>query len=378
MPSRRERIVLLSTIAAQRAGDRWRTLDLWARDLATQSDLLDITLICPESDQIAGALAPIAPGIEVIAFPPSVPDARLRAILSGADYLQIPGNFGWRPMKLGRRMLAIARSMGIVSLLGISSNRAKTAILNARGRGPLAMLKGLVRYADIRLTQRCLAKKVSGIFVVGEGLTALIADCNDNIHVGTASWIKSDEIVIRSPTSDGDLRVCLAGRLEYMKGFDIGLEAVAMIDAPLAVTVIGAGPEEATLKAQAARLGLQSRTRFLVPVSYPDAFFAVLDAQDIVLLPNRSDEQPRLIFDAISRGCIPICPDKPAYRALGLDDRLYCRPLDPADLARAIVELRPAEVRAALLPGLRALAAEFTLDTMHRKRRDWMRKLPRP
>ena len=298
-------------------------------------------------------------------------------ILSGADYLQIPGNFGWRHMALGRRLLRIARATGIVSLLGISSNRAKSAVLNARGRGVLPMIKGLVRYADIRLTQRHLARNVSGVFVVGDGLTALIVDCNDNIHVGTASWIKSDEIVVRSPPSGGDLRICLAGRLEYMKGFDIGLEAVAMLDEPLAVTVIGAGPEEAALKAQAVRLGLEARARFLAPVPYPEAFFAILDEQDIVLLPNRSDEQPRLIFDAISRGCIPICPDKPAYRALGLDDRLYCRPLDPADLARAIRQLRSADARAALMPGLRAVAAEFTLDAMHRKRLDWMRKLAR-
>lgn len=84
----RERLVLLSTIAAQRAGDGWNTLDLWARDLETQAQFIDITLLCPESDHITGALAPNgAPAIQVITFPPPLPDARLRLILSPAPII---------------------------------------------------------------------------------------------------------------------------------------------------------------------------------------------------------------------------------------------------------------------------------------------------
>ena len=64
----RERLVLLSTIAARRAGDGWNTLDLWARDLETQAQFIDITLLCPESDHITGALAPIAPAIRSSPF----------------------------------------------------------------------------------------------------------------------------------------------------------------------------------------------------------------------------------------------------------------------------------------------------------------------
>ncbi|WP_024537048.1 glycosyltransferase [Comamonas badia] len=361
--------LIVSPIPVLRAGDQWRTLDLWARDVNAQCTQIPVTLVCPVAAQLSHHHAPLAPAIRVIAQDDR--DALAHAI-ARARFVQIPGHTGWRNSALARQVLKLARSQGKPVFLGISSNRARTALLNSRQHGVARYALGLLRYADIRFTQRWLARRCTGVFVVGAGLTALVRGANANVHVGIASWVSAQDIQTERPPAPPTLRICMAGRLEPMKGFSVGLAALEALKARMAmdITLIGSGPEEAALKAAASQRGLH--VRFLAPIAYPGPFFALLDQQDLVLLTNLNDEQPRLVFDALCRGALPVCPDAAAYAALGLDRLLLYRQGDAQALAQCVRGLEDPDVRGELRVLSAALLQRHTLDAMHSDRLAWM------
>jgi len=64
------------------------------------------------------------------------------------------------------------------------------------------------------------------------------------------------------PAPDMPLQILFVGRLLPFKGVAMLLEAVARLLLPFRLTVVGAGPEELALRAQAEALGLQDRVAF--------------------------------------------------------------------------------------------------------------------
>lgn len=366
-------VLIVSPIPATNEQDgSWRVLDLWARDVNVQAQYLPVTLICPLKQRLEGSTAPLSPMVSVVdAGNPHVIERAVRE----AGFIQLPGNSGWRDSAIARKVLAMARLYDKAVFLGISSNRARTALLNGRGKGILRYARALLRYVDIRYTQRWLARRVTGVFVVGDGLVPLVGDCNLNLHVATASWITREDVrsAISRPAAGPLLRVCMAGRLERMKGFHVGIEALAALPSslPARITLIGSGPEQAALQRQVQRAGL-ARFRWCAPVSYPEPFFALLREHDLVLLTNLSDEQPRLVFDALCCGVLPVCPDTPAYRALGLERQLLYRQGDVVALAECILQLADAAMRRELFERSACVLDSHTIEAMHEARLAWM------
>ena len=166
--------------------------------------------------------------------------------------------------------------------------------------------------------------------------------------------------------------------MEKMKGMHIGISAFGQAKqrgSDLHLTIIGAGPEQENLKQQVHDMGLGPVTTFRPTVAYPRPFLDLLNMMDAILLTNLNDEQPRLIFDALSQGCLPICPDRPAYRDLGLDDRLFYRQGSVGDLSRVIEALSSPTLRLKLSAQLGKLARKFTIQTMHEARAEWIMSL---
>jgi glycosyltransferase involved in cell wall biosynthesis len=346
-----------------------------------QAEVAKVDLICPVREP-PQALADIGEEIDrriCIHTYERLHENALNAIVSAADVIQIPGNSGWNASSAARRLLKAARRADKIVILGVSSNRARTARLNASGKGFLRVIKGYVQYLDVRFSQSFLALRSDGVFVVGRGVARLFTYLNRNMHVGVASWIKESDI--ESPTRDAPprpLRVCMASRLERMKGLHVGISAVQNLIGQhrmdLRLTVIGEGPEKVNLHQQVVAAGLSGITNFLAPVAYKP-FLKLLGSMDIVLLTNLNNEQPRLIFDAVSRGCLPICPDIPSYHGLGLDRRLLYQQGNARDLARAIDELSDGSDREALRSKILDIARTFTIDAMHMKRAAWIMSL---
>jgi rhamnosyl/mannosyltransferase len=77
--------------------------------------------------------------------------------------------------------------------------------------------------------------------------------------------------------------IVFVGRLVYYKGLPVLLEAMVGLDAKL--VIVGTGPMDAELRAQAARLGLSDRV-FFEFVPYEESVTAYFLAADAVVLPS--------------------------------------------------------------------------------------------
>jgi glycosyltransferase involved in cell wall biosynthesis len=369
----KEKVLILSLIPVRKSGRSYETDNRWAKDINMQAEFHSIRLLCPVEEISVGDPGVLSPDIQIS----NLADSNLDKLLKNVDLVQLPGNFGWKDSRIARRLLRLAIKNGTPVFVGISSDRAKTKWMN-RKSGPIGAARGMLGWLDVRSSQRSLTSRATGVFVVGSGIRKL-AQPNSNVHVGIASWISASDILVRPPERTLPIRICCASRLEAMKGVEIGIHAVAQIAGVcrgLSFDVVGEGPERSNLVDIVERSGLRSMTRFLGQLSYPDAFLSYLRTVDFVLLTNLGDEQPRLIFDAISQGCLPICPDSPPYLALGLDARLlYER--GSSDAAAGVIArfvLMSDRERREIEASLRHLAKGFTLEAMHRHRANWMAK----
>lgn len=174
---RTETILQVSYIPVLSTGSTFETVDLWARDINAQAATLKVVLLCPIVGDISGALASLSSAIDVFDIAKIGDPDVLPGLLQRADFVQLPGNSGWQGSTAARAVLRQARRRGNASVfLGISSNRARTSVINSRHAGFLRRLRSYLRYADIRLTQRYLARRSDGVVLAGAGLLPLVAE----------------------------------------------------------------------------------------------------------------------------------------------------------------------------------------------------------
>jgi hypothetical protein len=375
------RLLLLSPIPVFDQDGVFYAFDLWTRELAKQVEVAKLCLVCPVKGQDKGQqiTEQIDQRVRVQSYE-LLDEISLDAFVSESDVVQIPGGSGWRGSRPARRFLKAARRAGKLVVLGVSSNRARTSWLNSSGRGLARRVKGFIDYIDIRLSQSYLALRADGVIVVGNGVAQLFTYLNPNIHVGTAAWITKSDIVAFLPSDmPQPLRICMASRIEVMKGMHIGISAIDTLvkthRTDLRLTIIGEGPAKLDLERQVGTANLSATTSFLGQVAYPHPFLDLLGSMDILLLTNLNDEQPRVLFDAIARGCLPICPKTPTYRHFGLDARLFYERGNANDLCRTIWVLSDVKTRIAIQRDLIAIASLFTIDAMYEKRDLWIKSL---
>ena len=363
------KILILMPIPVFEENGAFYSMDLWARDINTQATLTTVDLVCPVLGKpTEGPVAKLDPKIKV--HSDICTDAELARIVARVDVVQL-GTSGWLRSRLTRRLLKIAKKTKTTVITGISSDRAKSEWLNASNK-----VKGALRYLDVWTCRSWIAFRSDGVFVVGHGLSKLFSRLNSNVHTGIASWIQESDIApMRNEGMSQILNLCMASRMEKMKGMHVGVAAVNLVrrhQLDLRLLIIGDGPEEEKISQQIFEAGLISFTTFKSTVSYPQPFLNILRSIDIVLLTNLSTEQPRLIFDALSQGCLPLCPDIAAYRDLGLDDRLFYRQGEAVDLCRAIEDLYNPTVRKNLHVVLSNATRKFTIEAMHEERAKWV------
>lgn len=161
--------------------------------------------------------------------------------------------------------------------------------------------------------------------------------------------------------------LCVIARLDPYKGHRYLLEAAAELAArrPAACSLlVGAGPEEPALRAQATRLGLEDRVRFLgVRPDVPE----LLAASDLFVLPSLNEGLSLAMLEAMALG-VPVVATAVGGAAdvlLGGETGWTVRPCDPAALARVIDQaLRdPAEARARAARGREVVCREFSIET---------------
>ena len=122
------------------------------------------------------------------------------------------------------------------------------------------------------------------------------------------------------------------GRLHENKAFDVLLEAVALLPDHW-LWVAGTGPEEAVLKSQARRLGIEQRVRFL---GWRDDVAPLFSAANILVCPSRSEPFGNVVHEAWAQH-VPVI----AAASEGLQQLIHHGVnglLVPIDDARALAE----------------------------------------
>lgn len=380
------RLLLATPIPVWPHGAGWAAPDLWVRDLEGQRRVVDeLCVLAPLGAGEARGLRPVPDGIRVVPLPEVDAEPSLRALVRAFDVVQVGSGM---PRHDARPMLRVARAAaetGRCLVTAVTSNRVRTTLLNAAGRGWATRARARLTARSIRGVQEQLVDAADGVMLIGPGLRGLVRRPGANVHVGLASWLTDEDVVgdealaerARRAGASPGLALCVASRLERMKGVHLAIEATAILarqrPGGTRLTVLGEGPERPALEWLAATRGLQADVRFAGTLGYPEPFLRELRSHDLLLLTNLNDEQPRVVFDALSQGVPVVHPDSPPFASLGLDPRGRYRVGSAPSLADAVAAFEgPARTLAAMRES-RELARTRTVHRMHEARAAWIR-----
>jgi glycosyltransferase involved in cell wall biosynthesis len=109
----------------------------------------------------------------------------------------------------------------------------------------------------------------------------------------------------RPPVRRGK-RVLFVGRLVPWKNVDHVLHVLPGL--PVALDVIGSGPELAPLQALTTRLGLDDRVSFLGPLSRAEVLER-MDRAALLVLPSSHEGMPHVVLEAFARGLPVVASD---------------------------------------------------------------------
>jgi glycosyltransferase involved in cell wall biosynthesis len=147
---------------------------------------------------------------------------------------------------------------------------------------------------------------------------------------------------IRPVKQHGPFQLVTVGSLEQLyKGTDVLIEAVARCvraGVDLTLVIVGDGKYRLRLMAQAERIGVASRIRFLGRVTAGAPVRDILDTAHLFVLPSRTEGLPRALIEAMARALPCIGSDVGGIPEL-LDAGELVPPGDPAPLAAKIQEI---------------------------------------
>ncbi len=240
----------------------------------------------------------------------------------------------------------------------------------------------LVSHISGFLVRRCVVSADVRIFT-SAGYRTFLLPPGKTGYVNNATWINREHCASLA-IANARWQTVLAGREHAhfifparpipQKGVAVLMEAIRMLNqrqVDLAIDFMGSGELEDSCRSFAEQEQGTVDLRFLDPIAYGPKFLAALAMYDAVLVPNLSDEQPRIPFDAFSQGVPVIASDTIGIREVvedGVTGFLFS-PGDARELA-AMLE-RYARAREGLREaGLRALelVREKTHAAMHLKR----------
>lgn len=158
------------------------------------------------------------------------------------------------------------------------------------------------------------------------------------VHCG----VDPTEYVARAHRGAGR-RLLFTGRLARVKGVPVVLAALARLRArypDIELSLAGDGPDRATLEAEARRLGVADRVRFLGYQS-SDQVRSLLQDTDVFVLPSFAEGVPVVLMEAMASG-VPVVATRVAGVAELVEDGVSGFVVPPGDvdaLARAVETL---------------------------------------
>jgi glycosyltransferase involved in cell wall biosynthesis len=230
---------------------------------------------------------------------------------------------------------------------------ARFDLLAARLRVPiLAVDQGLPDRREIKLLKRRLlprARRVLTQTTTERDKVARYGAAAERLPNGvdTARWSSDAGATTRSPRTV----LTVARLLDMQKRICDLIAAIALLGADWRLRILGSGPDEAALRAHAARLGVQGRVDFL---GFTLDKARVLDecrSCSVFALPSAYEGLPMALLEAMSCGVAVVGSDIPAIAEVVTDghDGLLVAVGDPQQLAARIEEAdaRRAELGAA-------------------------------
>jgi glycosyltransferase involved in cell wall biosynthesis len=172
-----------------------------------------------------------------------------------------------------------------------------------------------------------------------------------------------DEVVrlagVEEVALPGAPAIIAVGRLTRQKGFDLLLQAFVAVARALPeahLTLVGTGPEEASLRALADDLGIAARVTFRGFVANP---YPLMKAADLYVLSSRYEGFPNVVLEALACGTPVVAAACPGVAGLVRPgENGWLAPVDdPATLGATIVQAagdRAALTRDAVRASVRA------------------------
>jgi glycosyltransferase involved in cell wall biosynthesis len=130
--------------------------------------------------------------------------------------------------------------------------------------------------------------------------------------VFTQLWITNPPSLPPRMARQGPPRLLCAARLLYWKGVHIAIHAFAQVSSQFPTarfTIVGRGPEERRLKAEAARYGVADRVDFISWLPQQQQLFDLYESHDLFVFPSLHDSAGFVVAEAMSRGLPVICLD---------------------------------------------------------------------
>jgi glycosyltransferase involved in cell wall biosynthesis len=175
-----------------------------------------------------------------------------------------------------------------------------------------------------------------------------------------------------APPENCDLRVIgVAGELSAIKGTDRLPALISHLTGPYSVRIAGTGPMSSWLAEIVDALSPQQRSSVeMLGLLKPSDMPAFYRAIDVLLLPSRSEAQPRVVLEAMHAGVIVITPVE--SHGFGLvrpgETGLLADLVNPCACAEALAVLRAEPTR---LHRMRRAAAVFAIDLRRQSASAW-------
>jgi glycosyltransferase involved in cell wall biosynthesis len=297
-----------------------------------------------------------------------------RIVHSGGAGWAFPLSFYILPLRLVRRfrwIMVIESSFWMKPATGRTSPRQWLAHHVYR-----VLLGACLRRADARIFTHDSYRRFFGIGTAH----SLVAPA---VWIDESSVIADADQAARLDRLPADaVRLLFPARLIPEKGCETILAAIGQAERrltagegagapPITVDISGAGPLAETCRRFAEQHRGAIAVRFLEPVPYGPAWFTRLRDYHAVLLANRTEEQPRVVFDAFGQGVPILSSATDGVRDLvaeGENALLY--PIDDADALaeRLLAFAADPALRRRLALGTLAAVRGHSHAAMHRTR----------
>lgn len=283
-------------------------------------------------------------------------------------------NYGSWDILAGWRLASLARSEGATHILCHGNRALRLALRHTKPSAQVVAVTHNYSIADV--------PRADAAFTITRDLALeveLLGVPKDRIfHVPNAVRIVSEKkphTLYSTPPVIGTM-----GRMVRKKGFDVWLEALALLNArgcQFRALLGGDGEERSALEALAGEKRLTHTVEFLGWVEDKQQFF---DRIDFFVLPSHEEAFGIVLIEAMAHGlpCIATSAAGPSEILHDKEDGLLVPRNDAAAMADAIARLLDDHAYAGELAqaGQRSVHTHYTLEAMARRLREALDALP--